>query len=54
MLLPGKMANKMSTIIRKGTKYDPIILKSKGAYALGTLCAVQTVVLKKCKGSGED
>ena len=49
------MANKMSTIIRKGTKYYPIILENKGAYVFGTLCAVQIVILKeKCNGSGED
>lgn len=55
MLLPGKMANRMSMIIRKGTKYYPIILENKGAYVFGTLCAVQIVVLKeKCNGSGKD
>ena len=49
------MASKMSTIIRKGTKYYPIILENKGAYVFGTLCAVQIVILKeKCNGSGED
>jgi len=48
------MANKMSTIIRKGTKYYPIILENKGAYVFGTLCAVQIVILEKCNGSGED
>lgn len=37
----------MSTIIRKGTKYYPIILENKGAYVFGTLCAVQIVFLKK-------
>lgn len=41
------MANKMSTIIRKGTKYYPIILENKGTYVFGTLCAVQIVFLKK-------
>lgn len=55
MLLPRKMANKMSTIMRKGTKYYPTILENKGASAFGTLCAVQIVALEeKCNGSGED
>lgn len=45
----------MSTVIRKGTKYYPVILENKGAYRFGTLCAAQIVILKeKCNGSGED
>lgn len=45
---PRKKANKMSTVIRKGTKYYSMILDNKSASAFSTLCAV------KYNPSGED
>lgn len=41
MLLSKKVANQLSTAIRKDAKYYPMILENRGPSALGTLCAVQ-------------
>jgi hypothetical protein len=45
MLLPRKMANKVSTAITKGT--EMWILENQSAFALGTLCAVQIISLEE-------
>lgn len=49
MLLSKKVANQLSTAIRKDTKYYPMILENRDPSALGTLlvCAVQIVALEE-------